>query len=320
MSAAMRTAPPQVRQGVLFVIAAVGCFAALDTSVKINGAAGSVAGVMWVRYAFQTVLTLATQWPRHGRGLLRTRNPRLQVLRGLLVLGSSVCAFFSLRHLPVGEFTALVMLSPLAVTMLAALSLGDRISWLRWATLAGGFAGALIVIRPDGNDVGWAALMPLGVIATTALYQVLTSRLVRIDDAATMQFYTGLVGMVAASCALPFVWSAIDLHVLSSLAVLLVMLGLFSTIGHHFMIMAHARAPVAALTPFLYFQIGFATIAGWLVFSHRPDAWTILGIATIASCGAAGTWLATNESRVLGAAGRPALSKTPGRPALIGTR
>ena len=64
------------------------------------------------------------------------------------------------------------------------------------------------------------------------------------------------------------------------------------------MILAYARAPVSILTPFLYAQIGFAMLGGWLVFSHVPDQWSLLGIGMIAVCGAAGGWLAVRGSRV----------------------
>jgi drug/metabolite transporter (DMT)-like permease len=69
-------------------------------------------------------------------------------------------------------------------------------------------------------------------------------------------------------------------------------------VGHFMMILAYTRAPAATLTPFLYAQIGFAMIGGWLVFSHVPDQWSVIGIGMIAVCGAAGAWLTVRESRV----------------------
>jgi drug/metabolite transporter (DMT)-like permease len=65
------------------------------------------------------------------------------------------------------------------------------------------------------------------------------------------------------------------------------------------MILSYARAPVSTLTPFLYTQIGFAMLGGWLVFSHIPDRMSLLGMGMIAVCGAAGAWLAVRESRIL---------------------
>jgi drug/metabolite transporter (DMT)-like permease len=64
------------------------------------------------------------------------------------------------------------------------------------------------------------------------------------------------------------------------------------------LILAYQRAPAATLTPYLYSQIGFAMLGGWLVFSHVPDGWSLVGMVTIAICGAGGAWLTLRESRV----------------------
>jgi drug/metabolite transporter (DMT)-like permease len=136
----------------------------------------------------------------------------------------------------------------------------------------------------------------LGLVISNAWFQILTSRLARTEDPVTMHFYTGWVGMLLASLALPFFWTALDSWTLwAGLA----LMGLMGTIGHFLMILAYARAPVSTLTPFLYAQIGFAMLGGWLAFSHVPDDLSLLGMGMIASCGAAGAWLAVRESRIL---------------------
>ena len=107
-----------------------------------------------------------------------------------------------------------------------------------------------------------------------------------------MHFYTGCVGAGLATLALPLSWQAIAPHYWA----VLVMVGLFSTIGHYFLILAYGRAPASVLTPFLYLQIGFAMVFGWVVFKHVPDRWTVLGVLMIAACGAGGTWLTQRET------------------------
>ena len=76
-------------------------------------------------------------------------------------------------------------------------------------------------------------------------------------------------------------------------------MGVMGSVGHFMMILAFARAPASTLMPFLYAQIGFAMLGGWLVFSHVPDQWSMLGMVMIAACGAAGAWLTVRESRVV---------------------
>ncbi|WP_119153526.1 DMT family transporter [Caldimonas tepidiphila] len=289
----MRTHTGAHERGIALVIAAVAFFAALDTTTKFLSTLVPVAMVMWFRYLFQVVSTVATLGPKRGRALLHTRHPWLQFARGVLLLLCSVLGFLSLKHMPVGEFTAILMLTPLLITLLAARSLGERVSPLRWACVGGGFVGALVVIRPGAADFDWALLMPLALVACNAAFQLLTGRLARTDDAGTMHFYTGCVGVALSSLALPFAWQTLPGPHWAAL----LLIGVFSTLGHFLLILGYGRAPAATLTPFLYFQIAFAALAGWLVFSHAPDLWSVVGIAVIAVCGAAGTWLSGREQR-----------------------
>lgn len=281
--------------GIALLIGAVGCFAVLDTTTKVIANSVPLLMALWFRYAFQAVATTLAVLPSRGLSVLRTAHPKYQLLRGLLLLCTSLFAFYSLRHMPVGEFTAIVMITPLVITLLASLTLGERVSWLRWALVVGGFAGTIIIIRPDGDDFNWAMLLPLGLVICNAWFQILTSRLARTEDPFTMHFYTGWVGTLAASLALPFVWASLDSWTLwASLA----LMGLMGTVGHFMMILAYGRAPVSTLTPFLYAQIGFAMLGGWIAFSHVPDRWSMLGMVMIAICGATGAWLAVRQSRV----------------------
>ena len=280
--------------GIALVTVAVACFATLDTTTKWTSASVPLLMALWVRYLFQASVTTAAMLPLRGMALLRTAHPRFQCLRGLLLLTSSLLSFLSLKHMPVGEFTAIVMITPLVITLVAAF-LGDRVSALRWLLVVGGFIGTLIIIRPGGDAFSWATLLPLGLVATNAWFQVLTSRLAKTEDPFTMHFYTGWIGTVVASLAVPFFWVPIhDWRLWSGM----LLMGLMATVGHFLLILAYARTPAATLTPFLYGQIGFAMLGGWLVFSHVPDQWATLGILLVAVCGAAGAWLTVRESRI----------------------
>jgi drug/metabolite transporter (DMT)-like permease len=281
--------------GIGFVIAALACFAALDTTTKYVGTSVPVLMALWFRYLFQALSATAMVMPQHGWAAFRTAHPRFQLLRGLLVLLCSVLAYLSLRHLPVSEYTAVVMITPLVITLLAITSLGERVSALRWALVCGGFVGVMFIVRPSGGDFNWGLLLPLCLVAANAWFQVLTSKLARLESPMTMQLCSGWVGVAVTSVALPFVWISLGDW---RLWALLVLLGLLSTVGHFLFIQAYARAPAAALTPYLYTQIGFAMLCGWLVFSHVPDGWSFAGIALIAGCGALSAWLSTRESRM----------------------
>lgn len=275
------------------VLCAVACFAALDTTAKAVSTTVPVLVAVWFRYLFQALVTTAVMLPWRGRRLLVTANPRFQLLRGGLLLTVSMLSFYAVTLMPVGEFTAIVMLTPLAVTLAAALFLGERVSRLRWLLVGGGFAGALFIVRPGGQLSGWLTLLPLLMVALYASFQILTARLARTENPMTLHFYTGWVGALGMSAIVPWVWSDIP-DAVSFLQLCLV--GLMGTVGHFLLIVAYGRAPASTLSPYLYAQIGFAMFAGWLVFGHTPGLLEWLGVGMIACCGVAAAWLSAMES------------------------
>ena len=287
---------PSALAGITLVIAATGFFATLDTTTKFVSASVPLLMALWFRYFFQAVATTAVVLPLRGLSVLRTAHPKFQCLRGLLLLLSSLFAFLSLKYMPVAEFTAIGAIVPLLITLLAATALGGEVSARRWSLVLGGFAGTLIIIRPGGEDFTWALLLPLGMVATNTGFQVLTSRLAKTEDPITMHLYTGWVGTLLASLALPFVWIALPSW---SLWGWLLLMGVAATVGHFMLILGYMRAPAATLTPYLYAQIAFAMVGGWIAFSHVPDGWSMIGMLMIALCGALGAWLTARESRAL---------------------
>src|SRR5678815_353437 len=284
----------RILAGIGLVVVAVACFATLDTATKVSTIGVPILMGVWFRYAFQAVATTLVLLPRYGVAVLRTEHPRYQLLRGSLLLASSTLAFLSLRHMPLAEFTSIVLIAPLVVTLFAATVLKEEVSPLRWALVAGGFAGTLVILRPGGTVFSWAILLPLGLVVSNAWFQVLTSRLARTEKPLTMHFYSGWVGTLIASVALPFAWAPLPgWHWWA----ILCLMGFMGTVGHLFLILAYQRAPASTLTPYLYGQIGFAMLTGWVMFSQVPDLASLVGMALIAVCGAAGAWLTVRERK-----------------------
>lgn len=280
--------------GIALVVAASACFAALDTTTKWVSAAVPLLMALWFRYAFQAVATTVIALPLRGRAVWRTRHLGWQLVRGVLLLASSLLAFASLRFMPVGEFTAIVMITPLVITLLAATLLKERVSAARWALVAGGFVGTLMIIQPGGGSFGLGSLLPLALVACNSWFQVLTSKMARTEDPVTMHLYTGWTGTLVASLALPFVWTTLADP---WLWVAMCFMGFMGAVGHFFLIMAYTRAPAGTLTPYLYAQIAFAMLGGVIVFAHVPGPLALAGIVMIAVCGAAGAWLTVRERR-----------------------
>lgn len=281
--------PHRPVQGLLFLIAATACFVVLDSSIKYLSTSLSVILAVWFRYLFQAVSTTAVLLPTRGRAALHTQHPWLHLLRGCLLLLVSVLGMIGLSYMPLAEFTAIIMLTPLALTLLAALFLHEKVPLQRWLLVGGGFAGALLVVQPTGSHLGWVVALPLVCVVVYAGFQILTSRMARTEDPLTMHLYTGWTGSVLLSLALPWFWQTIPN---ATAWALLCCAGLMGTVGHFLLIQAYTRAPAATLAPYLYAQIGFAMLAGVLVFGHLPGLWELAGIALIVLCGATSAWLA----------------------------
>jgi EamA-like transporter family. len=187
--------------GIAMIIGAATCFALMDTMISSIGAFVAMAVVLWLRYAMHALVMAV--WIGGDRGkTFRTANLHFQLLRGTLLVSASAMAFTALRYLPVAEFTATVMLTPLLATLLAWMLLHERVSLPRWALVLLGLAGALVMMRPGSGLFGWAALLPLAAAMCNASFQILTSRFAAREDPFTTNFYTGVTGVALATVLL----------------------------------------------------------------------------------------------------------------------
>ncbi len=291
----MKHNPAQTLTGIGFVILSVACFAVLDTTTKHISASVPLMLALWFRYLIQALFSTLFFLPQRGMHLFKTAHPKFQMARGALLFGSSICAFYGLKYIPVGEFTAIASITPLVVTLVAAILLGEQVRKLRWALVVGAFIGTLIMVRPGTQHFDWVLIFPLMLIVTNGSFHLLTSRMARTEDPITMNILTGWVGTLLGAFVLPFVW---ELPTDWFVWLQLLIMGSFATVGHYLLIKAFSKAPATTLTPYFYTQIGFAMLGGWLVFDHVPDQWTMVGMGVVTLCGALGAWLTVRESRI----------------------
>lgn len=285
-----------VMAGMAYTVMAMACFTVLDTTNKFLFASVPLLMVLWFRYMFQAVVTTALMWPKHGMGLFRAHNYKLQILRGLLLLLCSGLAFFSLLRMPVAEFTAINMLTPLVVTLLAHFVLKEDVSRMRWVFVSGGLLGALLIVRPGGSlEVQWL-WAPLTLVVANALFQILTSHMAQSETPTTTHTYTSWVGALLTSVLVYTAWTT-DLSITQW--ALMCLSGLAGSVGHMLLIVAFTRSAASDVTPYLYSGVAFATVAGWLVFSHVPDALAFTGMALIVGCGWGAAWLSHRDRRLL---------------------
>ncbi len=280
--------------GILLLVASTVALSTLDASGKWVMAAGvSLLALCWVRYVVHLLLVLALVLPVRGVAVLRSVRPRAQLLRGSVMLLATLSFFNTLRYLPQAEATAINFLAPLIMLSVAPWLLKEAARISRWLAAAAGFVGVLIIIRPDGG------LDPVGTLSgllTAFLFagQFIATRRVAVDDPLTTLVWSGAVGSVCLSLALPFILPAfwpLFLVLDPGHWVILVSTGFWGAAGHLLQIQAYRHAPASMLAPFIYLQIISAATLGWLIWGQFPDPLTWLGIGIICASGISlGAW------------------------------
>ncbi|MEG1455612.1 MAG: EamA/RhaT family transporter, partial [Comamonas sp.] len=186
---------PSVRAaltGIGLTVCACALFALLDSATKFSGQALPMLLVVWLRYLAQALVTTALVLPRYGLSILRTQHPRFQLSRSAFGLLTTCVAFFCIQSMPLGNFTAIWAASPLLIVVASAWLFKERISGARLVLLLIGLACVILIVRPESTDqpLGWRSLLPMALLLCGTGYQLLGSRLARLDAPATTQLYT----------------------------------------------------------------------------------------------------------------------------------
>lgn len=275
--------------GIAVLVLSTAALSSLDAAGKWVMSAGglSLLVLCWFRYVIHLVLVLALVLPAKGPKVLRSVRPKAQMLRGGVMLLATLSFFTALKYLPQAEATAINFLAPLIMLAVAPWVLKEPAKLSRWVAAGVGFLGVLIIIRPDGG------LHPVGTmfgLLTACLFatQFIATRRVAVDDSFTTLVWSGAVGSVCLTVALPFVLPDM-LPVLARFNwqhwLALFATGVFGALGHLLQIQAYRFAPASMLAPFLYLQIISAASLGWLVWGQFPDPITWVGIAVICASG-----------------------------------
>jgi drug/metabolite transporter (DMT)-like permease len=285
MACAMSDPALQRRQrltGIALMCCAVALFACLDTTAKYLNTRMDSLEIAWARYTSAFLLTLIVSNPLTQPGLLRTRRIKLQIARSVLLVGSTALNFLALRWLQLDEALSIIFTFPFIVAIAAGPLLGEWIGWRRWSAIGFGFAGVLLITRPGFGGMHPAALLSLAATVCYGLYAVITRIVARTDSNQTSLFYANFIGALVMLPVIPFVW-----HTPSNwlIALMLMGTGVLGSAGHFCLIAGHKLAPASVLSPFVYTQLIWVVILGYLVFDHVPTGWTMAGAAMVIGSG-----------------------------------
>ena len=283
--------PPNIRLGIILMMMGLALFAGGEAIVKTLAPRYDVTQVVWARYVFHALVTFFLFFRSGIFRLAKTSRPWLHISRSALMLIATSLFFFALRYLPLADAVAILFISPIFIAALSIPILKENVGWRRWIAIFVGFVGALIIIRPGSGATHWAAVLPLGSAICYAFYQILTRIASRTDSAQTSLFWTSVFGVSVTSMFVPFVW------IMPTTTDWLLMIGLGGMygIGHYLLIRGLEIAPASTLSPFLYTQIIWATLFGFIFFDQFPDQVTIGGAAVVITSGLYIWWRETKQ-------------------------
>lgn len=262
--------------------AALAVFAVLDAGAKwISGYMDPLQAV-WARYAVSVVFVSLVLNPWTHPGVLQTRAPVLQGVRSLMLLLSTVLNFLALQHLQLAEAITIMFATPLLIALLSGPFLGEWPGPRRMIAIGVGFLGVIVVMRPGIGGLHPAAFLLVAGVFCYAFYNLTTRKLASIDSSETTMMYSGIAGVLVMTPLMLFVWT----HPSSPLVwAIMLLMGACGAFGHWLIIGAHKRVPAAVLAPFIYTQLIWMLILGWLVFDQWPDRWTLGGGLIVAASG-----------------------------------
>ena len=275
--------------GIALKLVSVVLFAGMTLSVKLLGQAIPIGQTIFVRGVISCLLIALIAWHTNRLFLLKTANWRSHALRSLSGTVSMFCLFAAVTLIPLADVTAISFTSPMFLTVLAMVFLGERIHVFRWTALGIGFLGVVIMLGPhlsfaDGASMG--VLVALGAAMFSAIAMVFLRMMSGGEHALTITFYFSLTFMVCSALTAfggwpiptPMQWLWI------------VLAGLFGVSGQLVMTYSYRYAPASTLAPLDYSNMIMSVILGYLVFEEIPSTSVWIGAPLVVAGGLIILW------------------------------
>ncbi|MEZ5912300.1 MAG: DMT family transporter [Paracoccaceae bacterium] len=279
------TAADRPLQGAAWMLVSGGCFVAVTAIVKAVGPAVPAAEAAFLRYLLGLVFLLPMIRPILAARLTREALA-LFALRGLVHTGAVILWFFAMTQIPLAEVTAMNYLSPVYVTLGAALFLGERLALRRLLAVAAALVGALVILRPGFRET---APGHLAMLATAVLFAASYLAAKRLSGQMSPAVVVGMLSITVTIGLAPF---AAAVWVTPTAQQLLWYFGVavFATAGHYAMTLAFRAAPLTVTQPVTFLQLVWSVLLGALVFGEPADGWVILGGLVIMAAVSFITW------------------------------
>jgi drug/metabolite transporter (DMT)-like permease len=252
-----------------------------DVTAKYLSATLPSIEIAWIRFLVFALIMSPAMLPGSPLFALHSKRPGFQLMRGVALLGSSLFFISGLQFLPIAEASATGFVSPLFVTALSIIFLGENVGVRRWIATALGLIGVLIILRPGTGAFHPAAFFPLVSALAWACTLIMTRMMSGSEHAITTMTYSSIAGVCVLCALVPFVWVTPSWHeILFGIGI-----GVASTAGQWIVVLAFRYADASVLAPFSYLQLLWVSLLGFIIFGEVPDIWTVTGATFIVGSG-----------------------------------
>jgi drug/metabolite transporter (DMT)-like permease len=259
-----------------------------DSMAKLLGGTVALTVLIFVRFAVQAaILVPLVGWSGQGFRLPKDILGWTLLRTVLHILGIGLM-FSALQYLPLADALAIAFVMPFIMLLLGHFAMDEHVGMHRMVACAVGFVGTLLVIQPNFVEVGYPALLPLGVAVVFALFMMVTRKIARALDPIKLQAISGLQAtaiLVPILLLFPATRGDIGVDIWRDNAWLLLALGVVGTLAHLFMTWSLRFAPASTLAPMQYLEIPFGTAIGWLIFADLPNGLAAVGICITVGAG-----------------------------------
>jgi drug/metabolite transporter (DMT)-like permease len=242
------------------------------------------------RFAVQALCMLPIVLWRKNLADTTWRQSLFHAIRGAIITVSMISFVTTLKYMAVADAIAIFFVEPIILTILSSIFLKEAIGWRRYTACGVGFFGAILIIQPSFQEVGYVALLPVVSAVCIAISAMMNRALAQREDPWVMQFHMGLWGLLICAILLYIghgsgsdIFDPVMPDLRASLY--LVGVGVTAAVAGIFGVYAYRSAPASTLAPLQYFEIVSATAFAWLVFGDFPDALKWLGILIIMGSG-----------------------------------
>ena len=253
----------------------------MDGFAKYLSSTIPVLQITWSRYFFTVVIALPVILIFFKKNFKWTEQPKLQLIRGLLLFCANILFFYSISVISLAKALTLAFIAPLIVTIFSPIFLGEKVGIRRWLAVIVGFFGSLIVLRPGFVEINLASIAALGTGILYGFYLIVTKKLHKSDHPLLTLLLTGVVGAIIGSLIVPSIWVQPSIQEWY----MMFAIGFFASIGHLFLILSLKYADASKLAPFGYFEIIPNMLIGFYFFNHLPSNIDFLGLIIIVLSG-----------------------------------